>query len=192
VTKLETATERTRGAILDAAARVLGRSPDAAMADVADQAGLGRATLYRHFPTRESLLQGVAEAATSELTAAIQAANLEDLSVERAIARVTSVFLRTGGKYAALMCQVEHPQVDPETKERVIQPVRDVINRGIGTGVLRADLPGDVLLEMFSALMERMLWLTVAGTITPEAAVEAVVDVFLDGARKVGRAPIEA
>jgi AcrR family transcriptional regulator len=183
VTKLETATERTRAVILDAAARVLGRYPDAAMADVADQAGVGRATLYRHFPTRESLLEGVADAATSELIEALDAANLEDLPLERAIARITSVFLRTGGKYAALMSQADHPQVDPETKERVSRPVRGVIARGISGGVLRSDLPGDLLLEMFSALMERVMWLTVAGTITPEAAVEAVVDVFLDGAR---------
>jgi phage terminase large subunit-like protein len=59
-------------------------------------------------------------------------------------------------------------------------------------GVLRADPPTDVLFEMFSALLERSLWLTVAGTITPEAATDAVVDLFLDGARKVGPAPTEA
>jgi hypothetical protein len=45
---------------------------------------------------------------------------------------------------------------------------------------------------MFSALIERALWLTVAGTTTPEAATDAVVDLFLDGARKVGPAPVEA
>ncbi|MEV0347284.1 helix-turn-helix domain-containing protein [Nonomuraea sp. NPDC050680] len=41
---------RTRSAILDATARVLGRRSDAAMAEIADEAGVGRATLYRHFP----------------------------------------------------------------------------------------------------------------------------------------------
>ncbi|MDT5103903.1 MAG: hypothetical protein QOI25_1416 [Mycobacterium sp.] len=177
--------------ILDAAARVLGRRPDAAMVDIADEAGVGRATLYRHFPTRDSLLQGAADAGVAELTEGIAAANLGDLSVERAIARLTSVFLRTGAKYAALITQDEDRQ-DSIDKERVIQPVRDVIDRGVREGVLRADPPADVLFEMFSALLERALWLTVAGTTTPEAATDAVVDLFLDGARKVGRAAIEA
>ncbi|MDT5323798.1 MAG: hypothetical protein QOF25_950 [Mycobacterium sp.] len=191
MTKADGTTERTRAVILDAAARVLGRRPDAAMVDIADEAGVGRATLYRHFPTRDSLLQGAADAGVAELTEGIAAANLGDLSVERAIARLTSVFLRTGAKYAALITQDEDRQ-DSIDKERVIQPVRDVIDRGVREGVLRADPPADVLFEMFSALLERALWLTVAGTTTPEAATDAVVDLFLDGARKVGRAAIEA
>jgi TetR/AcrR family transcriptional regulator, mexCD-oprJ operon repressor len=191
VTNAAGTTERTRAAILEAAARVLGRRPDAAMADIADEAGVGRATLYRHFPTRDSLLQGAEEAGIAELTEGIEAANLGGLSVERAIARLTSVFMRTGAKYAAFITQDEdHP--DSVDKQRVIQPVREVIDRGVREGVLRADPPTDVLFEMFSALLERSLWLTVAGTITPEAATDAVVDLFLDGARKVGRAPIEA
>ena len=177
--------------ILEAAARVLRRRPDAAMADIADEAGVGRATLYRHFPTRESLLQGAEEAAIAELTAGIEAANLGDLTVERAIARLTSVFMRTGAKYAAFITQDEDHQ-DSVDKQRVIQPVRDVIDRGVRDGVLRADPSADVLFEMFSALLERSLWLTVAGTTTPEAATDAVVDLFLDGARKVGPAPVEA
>ena len=184
-------TERTRAVILEAAARVLGRRPDAAMADIADEAGVGRATLYRHFPTRDSLLQGAEEAGIAELTEGIESANLGDLPVERAIARMVSVFLRTGAKYAALITQDEDRQ-DSIDKERVIQPVRDVIDRGVQEGVLRADLPADVLFEMFSALLERALWLTVAGTTTPEAATDAVVDLFLDGARRVGSAPAEA
>jgi TetR/AcrR family transcriptional repressor of mexCD-oprJ operon len=191
VTKADGTIERTRAAILEAAARVLSRRPDAAMADIADEAGVGRATLYRHFPTRDSLLQGAEEAAIAELTEGIEAANLGDLTVERAIARSTSVFMRTGAKYAAFITKDEdHP--DSVDKERVIKPVRDVIDRGVREGVLRADPPADVLFEMFSALLERALWLTVAGTTTPEAATDAVVDLFLDGARKVGRAPIEA
>jgi hypothetical protein len=36
---------------------------------------------------------------------------------------------------------------------------------------------------MFSALVERALWLAIGGTLTPEAAAESVVSMFLDGAR---------
>jgi TetR/AcrR family transcriptional regulator, mexCD-oprJ operon repressor len=175
--------DRTRAVILDAAARVLGRRLDAAMAEIADEAGVGRATLYRHFPTREALLQGVADTGIAELADAIAAAGLDELPVDRAIARVTGVFLRTGAKYAALISQVDEYR-DPAAKQRVIRPVRDVIARGVRDGVLRADLPGDTLFEMFSALVERALWLTMADAATPEAAADAVVTVFLDGARQ--------
>ena len=184
VARTDGATDRTRASILDAAARVLGRRPDAAMADIADQAGIGRATLYRHFPTREALLHGLADTGTRELADGIAAANLDDLPADRAILRLTGVFLRTGAKYAAVISHVEE-NPDPAAKQRVIQPVRDVIARGVRDGVLRADLPGAALYEMFSALVERALWLTVADAVTPEAAAEAVVTLFLDGARKL-------
>jgi AcrR family transcriptional regulator len=174
--------DRTQTAILDAAGRVLRRRPDAAMADIADEAGVGRATLYRHFPTRESLLRGVAETGTAELADGIEAADLDGLPADRAIARLTAVFLRTGAKYAALISQLdEYP--DPAAKDRVIKPVRDIIARGVHDGVLRDDVPGDVMFEMFTALVERALWLAIGGTLTPEAAAESVVALFLEGAR---------
>ena len=168
--------------ILDAAARVLRRRPDATMADIADEAGIGRATLYRHFPTRESLLRGVADTGIAELADGIEAANLDGLRVDRAIARLTAVFLRTGAKYAALVSLLDEYH-DPAAKERATKPVRDVIARGVRDGVLRDDLPADTIFEMFSALVERALWLTVGEKVTPEAAAEAVATLFLDGAR---------
>ncbi len=50
-------------AILDAAARLLMRSPDriANMADVADEAGLAKGTVYLYFPSKEELLLAVHE-----------------------------------------------------------------------------------------------------------------------------------
>jgi TetR/AcrR family transcriptional repressor of mexCD-oprJ operon len=174
---------RTRTAILDAAARVMGRRPEAAMADVADEAGVGRATLYRHFPTRESLQRGVAEVGIGELAEAFDAANLDELPADRAIARITAVVLRNAGKYAAV---ISHgPEFcEPDDVERAARPVREVIERGIRDQVLRDDLGGDTVFAMFSAILERALWLTIGEAMTPEEATEATLAIFLDGARK--------
>lgn len=54
---------RNTRAILDAAARVLTADDTASMQAIADAAGLARLTLYRHFPTREALI----EAMTTEM-----------------------------------------------------------------------------------------------------------------------------
>lgn len=50
-------------AILDAAERLLGRSPDrvASVAEVADEAGLAKGTVYLYFPSKEELLLAVHE-----------------------------------------------------------------------------------------------------------------------------------
>lgn len=173
--------DRTRRAILDAAARVLARRPDAAMADIAEEAGVGRATLYRHFPTRESLISGVQEAGTDELVAAFASADLDNLPVNRAIVRATGVFLRTGAKYAAVISRDDEHR-DHAAKNRAIKPIRELIARGVRDGELRTDLPGETLFEMYSALIARAQLLTIADAVTPEQAADAVVAVFLDGA----------
>jgi TetR/AcrR family transcriptional regulator, mexCD-oprJ operon repressor len=174
-------TDRTRRAILDAAARVLARRPDAAMADIAEEADVGRATLYRHFPTRESLIGGVQEAGTDELVAAFASADLDKLPVDRAIARATGVFLRTGAKYAAVISRDDEHR-EHAAKNRAIAPVRELIARGVRDGELRNDLPGDALFEMYSALIGRAQLLTITDAVTPEQAADAVVAVFLHGA----------
>ena len=55
------------------------------MADIAEEAGVGRATLYRHFPTRETLIRGVQEAGTDELVAAFASAGLDELPAADAV-----------------------------------------------------------------------------------------------------------
>lgn len=45
--------------LLDAARAMLGKNPQASADDIARAAGLGVATLYRRFPTREDLIRGV-------------------------------------------------------------------------------------------------------------------------------------
>ncbi|MEM1316029.1 MAG: helix-turn-helix domain-containing protein, partial [Pseudomonadota bacterium] len=46
----------SRDAILEAAFQLYARRPDASLAEVAQRAGVGRATLHRHFGSREALI----------------------------------------------------------------------------------------------------------------------------------------
>lgn len=48
--------ERTRRAILDAAGDLLQADPEASHAEIACEAGVGRASIYRHFPERSDLV----------------------------------------------------------------------------------------------------------------------------------------
>jgi AcrR family transcriptional regulator len=61
---------RNRARILEAAQRhFLAHGVGTSLEAVAKEAGVGPATLYRHFPTRESLLAGVLQQRSHELTA---------------------------------------------------------------------------------------------------------------------------
>ena len=51
--------DRNRDAILEAAIGVLAAQPEAGVAEVAAAAGVGRATVYRHFASREELIDAL-------------------------------------------------------------------------------------------------------------------------------------
>ncbi|MFJ2241778.1 TetR/AcrR family transcriptional regulator [Streptomyces sp. NPDC087859] len=70
--------------ILEAAAEVLAAPGDTSLKSIARRAGVGQGTLYRHFPTRESLVLEVYGEEVEELVAAVPEL-LGTLSPQRAL-----------------------------------------------------------------------------------------------------------
>jgi AcrR family transcriptional regulator len=50
---------RNREAVIDAALELLAEQPNASMATIAERSGVGRTTVYRHFPHREDLVRAL-------------------------------------------------------------------------------------------------------------------------------------
>ena len=80
--------ERSIASIIDAALEALASDPDASMAEIARRAGVVRATIYMHFPTRESLLDAVMENATGQVAEAIREAEPDRGEPKEALERV--------------------------------------------------------------------------------------------------------
>lgn len=179
--------DHIEAAILTAAADVLAVRGTASMADIAAAAGIGRATLYRYFPNREALLSGLTEAAAADLISRITDADLDSVPVPTALARLTRGFLTAGSKYGALLQpETQLPEKDADLKQRLGEPVREVLARGADSGVLRADLSVDTLFEMFTGLLEKALLMVLRGDTGVEQASAALLAVFIDGARASG------
>src|SRR5277367_5630041 len=63
--------ERNRDRVLEVAKEAFTRSgADASLDDIAKQAGVGAGTLYRHFPSREALIEAVYRTEVERLAAA--------------------------------------------------------------------------------------------------------------------------
>jgi AcrR family transcriptional regulator len=180
--------DRIVSGILDTAAEVLAERGEAAsMAEIAEAAGVGRATLYRYFPSREALLAGLAGAAFEDLIGRIEDAELDTVPVAEGIARLTRSFVAAGRRYTALMRAKQtagrKDVLDPAEVDRgLTEPVRELLRRGAADGTLRTDLPVEILVVMFTGLLEKALELVTRERLGVEQAAAAVIGVFLNGA----------
>ena len=173
--------DRIAAGILDTAAAVLAERGGASMTEIANVAGVSRATLYRYFPTREALLNALAKAASTELRGRIADAELDTIPVPEAIARLTRGFVLAGSKYVALAHLGHKPPDADQTQQDLAEPVYRLVSRGIADGTFRPDLTPEVLVQIFSGLLETAI--RVSGQAGAEKASAAIISVFLDGSR---------
>lgn len=167
-------------AILRAATETLNADPGASIEDIARAAGVSRQTIYAHFPTREALLGAIVERAAAEVTAAFDAAGLDDLPPAVALVRL----LDAGWQVAARYPLAWHlPAVSPEEDASRHAPVLDrllaLIERGQGNGDLDATLSPGWLLTACLAIGRAAEEEVKAGKMTTAEATWAVHHSFL-------------
>ena len=140
-TKRRADAERNLARIIEAATALLAVNPAASMADIAEASGLVRATLYRHFPTRDDLIRAMYSAALDDALKAILSVDPEQGKATDAIARVVDALLVVGDRYRILS---EERRGYPELREKeqsVGAPMIALVERGRNSGELRDDLP---------------------------------------------------
>jgi TetR/AcrR family transcriptional regulator, mexCD-oprJ operon repressor len=173
---------RVRDAVLEAAARVLAEpGGPRSVADVAAAAGVGRATLYRYFPSRADLLDALARQAVAEAGRRLEAADLDAVDVAEALARIVRALVSVGHRYVVVVR--EHVSIDPDELERTLRRhVRAVMERGQRDGTLRRDLSVDWLVTSLAALITTGVQHAALRGVGDEQISADVVSHFLTGA----------
>ena len=136
--------ERSVAAILDAALEALASDPDSSMSEIARRAGVVRATIYVHFPTRTALLDAVMEYAVELVVEAMRGAEPQRGEPVEALERVLRATWRQLGQFHALLA-INIARLSAEELHRRHRPMLDqlepLIERGQEKGVFRRDLP---------------------------------------------------
>lgn len=179
---------RNREHILEVAKEVFTRDGAAAsLDDIARRSGVGSGTLYRHFPTRDALIEAVYRSGVEKLAAAEQrfAASMPPLEALR-----SWMFL--------FIEHVEHkkliiPAMDSVAggSMRMIEGSRSLMHTAFVTSVKRAIASGDLRTETDPDDFVRALVGVFHTTAIPgwEQSARRLVDILIAGSRNMPRHP---
>ena len=169
--------ERSVAAILDAALEALASDPDSSMSEIARRAGVVRATIYVHFPTRESLLDAVMEHAVADVAEATRSAEPQRGEPVEALERVLRATWQELARFHALLA-LNTARLSAEELHRRHLPVLDqlepLIERGQKEGIFRRDLPVSWHLAVIRAIVHTASH-EIQGGRMPESEAEAAM-----------------
>jgi AcrR family transcriptional regulator len=174
----EAAADRTRAAILAAALQVLGEDPGTGMAEVAHAAGVGRATLYRYFPTRDALEEAIRARARADLAAVLAAARSDDGDPAPALERLAVALLQIGQRYRALQ-----PSDEGRARGRALveDALAGLVRRAQNEGLVDRAIPVARGAALFRGLVAVGFDEVRAGRLDVDGAARLAVRVFLGG-----------
>jgi AcrR family transcriptional regulator len=121
--------------VLAAAFEVLARHPEASMQQIAEASGLGRTTIYRHFPSRDALIAALFEDVFEASAAAVTAILGEVQAPGEVLPRIAAATITIGDRYGFLAA---HRELGAQLWRRPREdPLRDWLAREIRAGALR-------------------------------------------------------
>jgi len=176
---------RNRDRLLSADVRAFSQDgADVTLDAIAKDAGVGIGTLYRHFPTREALIEAayrselarlcdavpdlLRDMPPDEATRAWMDRYIEYMTTKRGMADALRVVIASGGTPYA------------QSRDRLITAITSLLQAGAASGTLRADTePADVLASLSGISLA-------AGEPAQRAQARRLLDLLMDGLRYRG------
>lgn len=171
--------------VLEAAARVLSRRPNATLQSIADAAGISRTTIFHKYPTRDELLEALATDTMTRIGDAMaQVPQNADEDVPEALERITRGLMPLGPRAAFLRLAPGDGSALDSHWERAATPLAIYMGLLQSAGHLRADQPTRWLVAAYLGLVFAAWDEVSVGALGQEDAVSLVVGTWLTGSRR--------
>lgn len=145
-----------RQAVIDAAVVLLRDRPEASMQEIADYSGVGRTTVYRHFPNRLALLEALMADAIARGDAHVDAFLATGAGTEALLREVGEMNVDLGLRYRFLYA---HLEIARPALQRRGRRGRDSLSAFLADAQRRGEIRADLTV---SWLMTVQLGLTLA------------------------------
>ncbi|MEM1180619.1 MAG: TetR/AcrR family transcriptional regulator [Acidobacteriota bacterium] len=132
----------SRQSLVDAAIRILASQPGASLDEIARAAGVGRATLYRHFGSRDGLVRELALASIAETDEAVSRVPRDTSAVEQ-LRGVLEAVVPLGDRFHFLSQEnqvMQDADIAPQV-ERQLEGLSSLIASVKAEGGLAPDVP---------------------------------------------------
>lgn len=143
-------------AVAAATARHLALAPAASMQELAEAAGISRATLFRRFPSRAALIAELCQAAAQAYVRAVDEAAPEEGAPPQALGRVVDALGRLASVVGLLGLQPLSDHVEASLLSRTAdtdEKLRRLVRRGQESGHFRVEVDPEWFLAMMTWLM---------------------------------------
>ena len=177
---------RNRERILDAARTALTAADDinaVTMRSIAQRAGVGQGTLYRHFPTREDLVLAVYHTDVQRLVAAAGELSAEyppREAIRRWLTELAAYGRVKRGVSQVVLAAATRHAIAQQWRPLVLDAVQSLLDAGARTGEIREDLDAEDVWPLLGFLWQEPL---------PMQRAERLVAVVLDGLTTSSRPP---
>jgi AcrR family transcriptional regulator len=170
--RLRSDARRNRRTVLDAAVALLAQRPQATMQEVADASGLGRTTVYRHFPRRQDLIDALYEEVLHESGQTVRDAIAEATTARALLCDLGARIIAIGDRYRFL-------DAHPELRERALagtddsegrDPLDEYLTAAQARGEVRSDVPVSWMLTSMRGLAVVAMFEVSAGRMSVEDA----------------------
>jgi AcrR family transcriptional regulator len=176
-------TERAHDSLLDVAVATLAANPGASLQEIADAAGISRATLHRRFAGRDELILAISEWAIGQLEGINDSVESSRLRGRAAIEALLERAIQLAPKIGFLISEhsLECNQMFMDRVDTAQQRWHRIIEDGQRLGEIRIDLPARWIADAIEGLMIAVFHGIRRGLTAPNDALRLVRITLLDG-----------